>query len=267
MANLLVENLSDFHPEIIRYNMEAGNRTSWTEQDYRLLVTRSFCWFSNERSLRFTDLEVAMTAIMPMIGGAFSYVSGNEKISYLLEDLHKFAMVMAFCLEGGQIELAEYEVPANVISNNMYTIKEWFEEDKELSLLSLNKLAMEAHEHLVKVNDNESLREILNMTEHERIENFSEKVTLLTACGDVAYSVTRDVGDKMTKVIESLLDEQKLLPAHISGLLRALDAFPKNKQVLALYESVLAKNKSTYLEEKIKKYQDCVKKGEKVPMW
>lgn len=223
---------------------------------------RGFRWYRHEN--RFEDVYNAALVAMPVLGGYVVAKAAKEKLAltdYPLSKVNRGMQILAAYLDGSPIEVAESEDPADLVSTPCYSIESDLAELPDVLTVDV---AREKDAEL-RAEGGAEWKESLDKNAAERIALLKERFSDITACKNCVYNIVREIGKNILPAIEEALSS--LLPADQDFLLHGLDAFPKNKEVLAFYDRFLESTPPEYLKIQVEKYRGRVKKGVKTTGW
>ncbi|MCC6811519.1 MAG: hypothetical protein IT381_29080 [Deltaproteobacteria bacterium] len=229
------------------------------------IVFRCFYWYAHEPEL--SDLRDAALAVMPVVGGYAQRMhdKGETDASYPLRDVLRAAEILAEYLDAASLTLRGDEDGAAIVVAAAYAMEDEVKKAGK-KLLSSPPHVVKAERRLQALaKTRPGLKKLLALSPAKRVERLKVVFRCVTIAKNDAYNFVRTSGSGSLALIERTL--KKLHPADQDFLLHGLDAFPKNRAVLALYRRFLAKKRTPTLTENVKKYADRVRRGVRTTGW
>lgn len=209
----------------------------------------------------FEDFRNISMACMPLFAGFVIASAGNEDAEYATDSVKQTLEILGAYLDGRNIEIREHQDPAELIKLS-YNFDEYFE--KVINDMMAIPLISQQEEYLMSVAD-EGLKKVLALSPAERIEQYREIVQSFTTCKNAMYNIIREKGKDLVPQIEAHIES--LIPADQAYILHGLDAFPKNKTIIAFYKSFLEKHPGEWIAGETEKYLERVESGKKTTGW
>lgn len=209
----------------------------------------------------FEDFRNASMACMPLFAGFIIASAGNEDATYTVDSVKQTLELLGAYLDGRNIEIREHQDPAELIKLS-YDFDEHFA--KAVNDIMAIPLISQQEEYLMSVAD-DALKNMLALSPAERIEQYKELAQSFTTCKNAVYNIIRKNGKDLLPQIEQHIES--LIPADQAYILHGLDAFPKNKGIIAFYQSFLEKHADEWIAGETKKYLGRVESGKKTTGW
>lgn len=223
-------------------------------EEFRGLL-RCFQWYSHDP--KFEDLYDASTAAMPVLGAAMIYLAKQDE-AYAVQQVSRAADLLGEYLDSASLSLRETEEGTAIVSTMLYAVEDKIAKAK--GLLAINPVVKEKEAELLK-RASPALKKLLKLSPKKRLEVLKDRFQEVRTAKNYLYNFVRLSGKDLLPVIDEALP--RLHPMDQDYLLHGLDAFPKNKAVLAFFDRFLASTKSEYLKAQVEKYKERVKKGQK----
>jgi len=222
--------------------------------EFRALL-RCFRWYSHDP--KFEDLYDASVAAMPVLGAMLAYLAKKGQ-GHSAQSVSRALEVLADYLDSASLSLRETEEGTDIVSTMIYSVES--DVAKARNLLAINSVVKKKEAALQK-RASPALKKLLKLSPRKRLENLKDRFQEVRTAKNYVYNFVRISGKDLLPVIEEALPD--LHPMDQDYLLHGLDAFPKDKAVLAFFDRVLRSTKSEYLKQQVQKYKARVKKGEK----
>jgi hypothetical protein len=222
--------------------------------EFRALL-RCFRWYSHDP--KFEDLYDASVAAMPVLGAMLAYLAKKGE-DYSVQRVSRALEILADYLDSASLSLSETEEGTDIVSTMIYAIES--DVAKARSLLAINSV-VKKKEAQVQQRASPSLRKLLKLSPTKRLENLKARFQEVRTAKNYVYNFVRISGKDLLPLIEEALSD--LHPTDQDYLLHGLDAFPKNKSVLAFLDRFLRSTKSEYLKQRVQEYKARVKNGQK----
>jgi hypothetical protein len=222
--------------------------------EFRALL-RCFRWYSHDP--KFEDLYDASVAAMPVLGALLPYLAKKGQ-DYSVQSVSRALEVLAEYLDSASLSLRETEEGTDIVSTMIYSVES--DVAKARNLLAINSVVKKKESELHK-RASPALKKLLKLSPRKRLENLKARFQEVRTAKNYVYNFVRISGKDLLPVIEQALPD--LHPTDQDYLLHGLDAFPKDKSVLAFFDRFLRSTKSEYLKQRVQKYKARVKKGQK----
>jgi hypothetical protein len=215
------------------------------------LLLRPF-HFLNEH---FEDLEVGLTACMPVFTGFVLGAAITDNTEYSSDKVKKLLNVAAAYLDCGKLEIEEHEDPADLLQPP-YDFS-----DKLSRMGNVTQIhpMIEEQEERLKAAEHPELLEWMALEPGKRIERYEEIIQAVVASKNTIYQLIRKHGDKLLTDIEATINT--LIPADQDQLLHGLDAFPKHGAIMDFLQQFIAQNEGRYIAGQAQKYLDRIAAG------
>jgi hypothetical protein len=167
-------------------------------------------------------------------------------------------MLGAYLDAGMLMTTYDYEEPTTIVDAVCCALQAEFKLVHH-SMIPFADVAIKTQEHLLQSSAGEPSFQILHWSDSRKIERLQELFMELALCKNLVYHVIRREGKQLLHNLTDWL--YQLHPADQAYILRGLDGFPKNRQVMALYTDFIQNSESDYAVQEVEKYLDKVARG------